>query len=454
MYIPRYLTGALAASLAVIVSLAVTSALRAQDGAVLRGKAAFGSWHDDAPGKRRHILANDLPAPSTPRANGVRVVARPPDANLKVPAGFEVRQFASGLTNPRILRVAPNGDIFIAETAVDRIRVLRPAQDGASPSATEIFASGLRRPFGIAFHPADDPQWVYVGNTDSVVRFPYRSGDLKARGGAEVIVPRLPTGGHSTRDVVFSKDGTKMFVSVGSQSNVADGLSRLDDAALRRWEQERVPGAAWGFETDRAAVLVFDPQGKDKKVYAAGIRNCSGLALNPTTGDVWCSTNERDGLGDDLVPDYLTRVREGGFYGWPWYYLGTHEDPRHRGARPDLKDKVIVPDVLLQAHSASLGMTFYTGAQFGPAFRGNAFAAVHGSWNRATRTGYKIIRALVTDGVPTGEYEDFVTGFVIDDSSAWGRPVGVAEAKDGSLLFSEDGNGTVWRVTRMGGQAR
>ena len=302
--------------------------------------------------------------------------------------------------------------------------------------------------------PADEPQWVYVANTDSVVRFPYRAGDLKARGAAEVIVPKLPTGGHWTRDVAFSKDGTRMFVSVGSQSNVAEGMGGLDAAARRQWEQQRPSGAAWGNETDRAGVLVFDPQGKNQKVFATGIRNCVGMAVNPTTGDLWCSTNERDGLGDDLPPDYITRVRGGGFYGWPWYYIGAHEDPRHKGARPDLKDKSIVPDVLLQPHSASLGMTFYTGEQFGTEFRGSAFAAEHGSWNRSTRTGYKIIRALVKDGVPTGEYEDFVTGFGIDDASVWGRPVGVAMARDGSLLFSEDGNGTIWRVSRGRSAAR
>jgi len=458
MFVRPFLTGTLAASAMLIASAILVVPLgqapQAQESTVLRGKAAFGSWQDDAPGKRRHIVASDLLAPAPSRSNGSRVVARPPNAALKVPAGFEVRQFASGLSGPRTLRVAPNGDIFVAETGAGRIRVLRPAQDGAGASATDTFASGLRQPFGIALYPADDPQWVYVGNTDSVVRFPYRLGDLKARGSAEVIVPKLPTGGHSTRDVAFSKDGTKMFVSVGSQSNAGEAIGRLDAAALRQWDQERVPGAAWGSETDRAGVLVFDPQGKNRKVYAAGIRNCVGVAVNPTTGDLWCSTNERDGLGDDLVPDYLTRVREGGFYGWPWYYVGTHEDPRHKGARPDLKDKVIVPDVLLQAHSASLGMAFYTGEQFGPEFRGNAFAAEHGSWNRSTRTGYKIIRALVTDGVPTGEYEDFVTGFVIDDSAVWGRPVGVAMGRDGSLLFSEDGNGTLWRVTRQGAAGR
>jgi glucose/arabinose dehydrogenase len=442
-------------SATIVAALGVAAVAQAETAPpVLLGKAAFGTWRDDAPGKRRKIVATELPAPyATPsRANGVRVVPRPRNAELKVPAGFEVHQFAAGLSNPRTLRVAPNGDIFVAETGAGRIRVLRPAGDGASAATTEAFASGLHAPFGIAFYPAEDPQWVYVANTDSVVRFAYRSGDLKTRGSAETIVAKLPSGGHTTRDIAFSKDGTRMFVSVGSQSNVGEGLGKLEGTTMRQWEEERTIGATWGYETDRAAVLAFDPQGQNQKVFASGIRNCGGLTVNPTTGDPWCSTNERDGLGDDLVPDYLTRVREGGFYGWPWYYMGAHEDPRHKGARPDLKDKVIVPDVLLQAHSASLGMTFYTGDAFGAAFRGNAFAAEHGSWNRSTRTGYKIVRAIVTDGVPTGEYEDFVTGFVVDDSSAWGRPVGIAMAKDGSLLFSEDGNGTIWRVTRSGGR--
>jgi hypothetical protein len=231
-------------------------------------------------------------------------------------------------------------------------------------------------------------------------------------------------------------------------------MKARDPAALRQWEQDKPPGAAWDFETDRADVLVFNPQGQGRRVFATGIRNCVGLAVNPTTGDLWCSTNERDDLGDNLVPDYLTRVREGGFYGWPWYYIGTHEDPRHAGERPDLRDKITVPDVLIQAHSASLQMTFYSGSQFPADYQGNAFAAEHGSWNRAKRTGYKIIRAIVKDGVPTGEYEDFVVGFVIDDASVWGRPVGVAQAKDGALLFSEDGNGTIWRVSYRGTAAR
>jgi glucose/arabinose dehydrogenase len=411
--------------------------------------AGFGSWHDDAPGKRRHITADALPAPyaSPSVGNAVKVVRPPAGAKLDVPAGFEVKEFASGLAGPRLLRVAPNGDLFVAETGAGRVRVLRASENG-TVAQNEIFASGLRGPFGIAFYPADDPQWVYVGNTDSVVRFPYRDGDMKARGTSETIVAQLPTGGHSTRDVAFSKDGAKMFVSVGSASNDGENIGKLDPAGVQKWEQGKPAGAAWGSEIDRADVLVFDPQGKGRRIFAAGIRNCVGLAVNPTTGDLWCSTNERDGLGDNLPPDYVTRVREGGFYGWPWYYMGAHEDPRHPGERPDLKDKITVPDVMIQPHSAPLQMMIYSGEQFPPEFKGSAFVAAHGSWNRSTRTGYKIIRAIVKDGVPTGEYEDFVTGFVIDDASVWGRPVGVAQAKDGSLLFSEDGNGTIWRVSR------
>jgi len=423
---------------------------RAEDASVLAGSSAFGSWHDDAPGKRRHITADALPAPyaSPSVGNTVRVVRPPASAKLNVPAGFEVKEFASGLAGPRLLRTAPNGDIFVAETGAGRIRVLRPGENGAQASQNEVFAGGLRGPFGIAFYPADNPEWVYVGNTNSVVRFAYRDGDMKARGAPETIVAELPTGGsHSTRDVVFSKDGSKMFVSVGSASNDAEDIGRLDPARVRNWEQDKPAGAAWGRETERADVLVFDPHGKGRRVFATGIRNCVGLAINPSTGDLWCSTNERDGLGDNLPPDYITRVREGGFYGWPWYYMGAHEDPRHPGDRPDLKDKITVPDVLIQPHSAPLQMMFYSGNQFPPELKGSAFVAAHGSWNRATRTGYKIIRAIVKDGIPTGEYEDFVTGFVIDDTSVWGRPVGVAQAKDGSLIFSEDGNGTIWRVS-------
>src|SRR2546430_5801089 len=376
-----------------------------------------------------------------------------------VPPGFQVELFASNLRDPRTVRVGPNGDIFIAESEPGRIRVLRAADGAAKPSSNDVFASGLDQPFGIAFYPSgSDPQWIYVANIGSVVRYPYRSGDLKARGKAEVIVRDLPGAGgrsvqrgHITRDIAFSKDGRQMFVSVGSASNDGEGMGKRDAAAIARWEAEHGLGGAWGNETDRAAVLVFDPAGRNRRVFASGLRNCVGLALHPLTGDLWCSNNERDDLGDDLVPDFITRVRDGAFYGWPWYYLGANEDPRHRGERPDLKDKITIPDVLIQAHPASMGMIVYDGDQFPSEYRGDAFAAQHGSWNRAKRTGYKVIRARLEDGVPTGEYEDFMTGFVVNDSSVWARPVGVAVAHDGALLVSEDGNGTIWRVSYRGG---
>jgi glucose/arabinose dehydrogenase len=285
-----------------------------------------------------------------------------------------------------------------------------------------------------------------VANTDSVVRFAYRAGDMKARRAPETVA-QIPGGrGHTTRDVAFSRDGARMFVSVGSSSNAAEGTRPAAGAELQRFEVEHGMGASGGNETDRADVLVFGPEGKERKVFATGIRNCVGLAVQPATGDVWCATNERDGLGDDLPPDYVTRVRENGFYGWPWYYIGANEDPRHPGARPDLKEKVIVPDVLLQPHSAPLGLTFYDGRQFPADFAG-AFVALHGSWNRSKRTGYKVIRVILKDGAPTGEYEDFLTGFVEGEQSVWGRPVGVTVARDGSLLVSEDRNGTIWRVS-------
>jgi glucose/arabinose dehydrogenase len=263
------------------------------------------------------------------------------------------------------------------------------------------------------------------------------------------VVSQLPVGGHATRDIVFSPDGATMYVSVGSRSNDAEGMSRLSGANLQSFIADHPLGAAWGNETDRADVLAFDPQGKDKKIFATGIRNCVGMAVAPD-GTLWCSTNERDDLGNDLPPDYVTRVREGSFFGWPWYYIGGNEDPHHRGERPDLKDKVALPDVLIEAHSASLGMTVYDGSQFPADYRGNIFAAKHGSWNRSKRTGYKVIRVIMKNGVPTGEYEDFATGFVINDSAAWGRPVGVTVDRDGALLISEDGSGTIWRVAYAG----
>ena len=366
-----------------------------------------------------------------------------------VPNGFEVNLFASGLAGPRIIRSAPNGDVFVAESGAGRIRVLRA--NGGEAARPSQFASGLTYPFGIAFYPpGPDPQWVYVGDTDAVLRFPYRSGDLTARGAAETVVAHLPVGGHHTRDVVFSPDGNVMYVSVGSASNDAEGMGKLGASELQSWAFSHPLGATWGDEAGRADVVAFDPQGNNERIVATGLRNCVGMAVAPADGAVWCSTNERDGLGDDVPPDYVTRVRQGAFYGWPWYYIGANADPRHRGERGDLKDKVKIPDVLIEAHSASLGMTFYDGTQFPAEYRGDIFAAEHGSWNRSKRTGYKIIRVIVKDGVPTGEYDDFATGFVINDSEVWGRPVGVTVAKDGALFISEDASGTVWRISYTG----
>lgn len=451
-----FLAIAATACAAALVTLTAVSLFAQTGGVASEGKAAFGDWRADHPGTRRLIRPQDLPAPNlaASASNSVRTVRRTDDQKPIVPNGFEVNLFASGLVAPRLIRTAPNGDLFVAESGAGRIVVLR-TNDGVTAARSSTFASGLAGPFGIAFYPpGGDPEWVYVGNTDSVVRFPYRNGDLTARGVAETIVPRLPTGGHATRDVVFSPDGKTMYVSVGSASNDAAGMPRLSAAELQSWQSKHPPGAAWGSEARRADVLAFDPLGKNERIFATGIRNCVGMAVERPNGTLWCSTNERDGRGDDLPPDYITRVREGAFYGWPWYYIGANEDPKHKGERPDLKDKITVPDVLIQAHSASLGMTIYDGTQFPPEYRGNIFAAEHGSWNRAKRTGYKIIRVIVKDGIPTGEYEDFATGFVINDSTVWGRPVGTAVGRDGALLVSEDASGTIWRISHSADATR
>jgi glucose/arabinose dehydrogenase len=362
------------------------------------------------------------------------MVARPADAWPKAPAGFKVELYAAGLDNPRLLRTAPNGDIFLAEMDPGKIMVFRGLSEG-KPELTGVYATGLNQPYGIAFYPpGPNPQWLYIGNTDEVVRFPYKNGDLKATAKPEHVAD-LPSsrGGHTTRDVEFSLDGKTMFVGVGSRSNVDD--------------PDNTPG-----EKNRATILAFNPDGSNMRVYASGIRNAGGgMTVNPKTNELWCSVNERDALGDNLVPDYITHVQEGGFYGWPWYYIGGHQDPRHAGKHPELKDKVIVPDVLLQPHNASLQFLFYDGKQFPAEYQGDIFAGQHGSWNKAARTGYEVIRIpLHGTGRATGEYQDFLTGFVLDNGDVWGRPVGVALATDGSLLVSDDGTGSIWRVTYVG----
>ena len=418
------------------------------DEAVRTGAAAFGDWRSDAPGVRRLITPADLPAPfATPSTANMSQRAARTDADIpKAPPGFTVDLFASGLNVPRAIRIAPNGDIFVAESGAGRVRVFRPGGAGAGPAQGEIFAEGLQRPYGIAFYPsAQDPRFVYVATPDSVVRFPYRSGEMKASGPAETIASLPSGGGHWTRDLAFSSDDKTLFVSVGSGSNVAEGGPRQDETEIA----EAPFGASFGDERRRADVLAFDPDGKNERVYATGIRNCSGLAVQPGGGALWCAVNERDGLGDDLPPDYATRVTEGAFYGWPWYYLGDHQDPRHQDERADLANRITTPDVLIQAHSAPLGIAFYEAAQFPPEYKGDAFVTLHGSWNRSKRTGYKVVRLPMKDGKPTGVYEDFLVGFV-GDKTVWGRPVGIAVTHDGSLLVSDDGSGSIWQVSYRG----
>ena len=418
--------------------------------------AQSANWRLDAPGRVHHISASALPAAfATPSSrNNSSVVPKPSNASLSVPPGFQVDTFISTLTGPRKMLVASNGDILVTEMRAGRVTVLHPSADGSRVAGSDVYLQGLKQPFGLAFYPsAQNPQWLYVAETNRVTRFAYQVGDVKPRGAAQIVVAQIPSGvGHSTRDIAFSPDGKRLFVSVGSGSNVAETMSKKTPAEIKTWEAAHGLGAAWDVETDRAAVLEFDAAAPGAAViYASGIRNCVSLTVQPANGALWCTTNERDALGDDLVPDYSTRVKRGSFYGWPWYYIGSNEDPRLKGERPDLAGKVSVPDVLYQSHSAALSMTFYAASSgksaFPAPFVGDAIVGFHGSWNRSLRTGYKLVRVHMKNGEPTGDYEDFLTGFVVDDAHVWGRPVATAELADGSLLMSEDGNNVIYRIS-------
>src|SRR5437762_383847 len=377
----------------------------AESGTLLTGKAAMGDWKSDAPGVPRKVTVQELPPPTSNilAINRARVVNRPAGVPLRVPSGFKIELYAEGFRDPRFLLTAPNGDIFVVESRANQIKVLRDTNGDGKPDLTETFAErDLNKPFGIAFYPPGDyPKFMYVTKTDGVIRFPYRNGDLKARGPAQELAAHLSPGallrggGHWTRCIVFSPDGRKMYVSIGSRSNDSDNAA----------------------EADRARIFEFNPDGTDRKVYAWGIRNAVGIAFRPGSNDLWMSTNERDEIGEDLPPDYISSVRPGGFYGWPWFDIGNHQDPRHKGKHPELADKVIVPDVLVQAHSATLNLCFYTGDQFPAEYKGDIFAAFHGSWNRMKRTGYKIVRVPFDHSTDKarGEYEDFVTGFATPD---------------------------------------
>jgi glucose/arabinose dehydrogenase len=486
----RRRTNAFPATLSLVALLSLGAAgsatlAFAQAAPTLTGQAAFTDWNQQQPGVRHKITLADLPAPNPSESvsDQPHVIPRPADAWPVAPPGFKVTLYAGGdnapmqradnvehmqraagtFTEPRLIRVAPNGDLFLSDSGAGIVWVLRGSGADGKAAQVEQFASGLDHPFGIAFYPADDPKYVYVANTSNVVRFAYHSGDLKATAKAETVVPQLAGwaqltgGGHWTRDVVFSKDGQHMLVSVGSGSNVDDA-----DTHAR--------------EFHRADVLEFTPDGKFLEVYAHGLRNCVGEAINPTTGELWCSTNERDNLGNHLVPDYVSSVPEGSFFGWPWYYMGGHQDPRlpqpcanGTGPNPqlstplandqatnckrtDMSSKVKTPDVIVQPHMASLQMVFYPSqpTQFPTSYDGDAFAAEHGSWNRKNRAGYEVIRVPMKDGHATGEYDDFLTGFLTSDGQVWGRPVGVAVAKDGSLFVTDDGSRSVWHVTYIG----
>lgn len=371
-----------------------------------------------------HGKKPDLPAPFATKSSGNGPSEKTPPSGFlpTVPAGFHVNVFAKDLKRPRFLAIAPNGDVFVAETGGSQITILRDAQKTGGAQQREVFADKLNRPFGIAFH--DD--FVYVGNTNELVRYRYDRKTSKRLGDAEHILDLPSGGGHFTRTVAFSPDGKKLYVSIGSSSNI---------------DIEK--------DNRRAAVLVADPDGKNSQLYATGLRNAVGLATEPNTGEVWVAVNERDELGNDLPPDYLTSITEGGFYGWPYSYIGSNVDPRVKPQRPDLVAKAVIPDVLLGAHVAPLQFAFYTAKQFPEAYRGGVFVAEHGSWNRTPRAGYQVAFVGFKAGKAAVDPVPFLTGFNPDPtgSDVIGRPVGVAVAADGALLVSDDAAGVLYRVT-------
>jgi glucose/arabinose dehydrogenase len=376
-----------------------------------------------------------LPKPfDTPSVvNRARVIGWPDGRMPKAPPGFRVTLFSADVEAPRWFHQLPNGDVLVSEARTNPKADDR--QKGKeSPNRVSLFRGGkryvllkgLNQPFGMALHR----DRLFVGVTDGVLSFPYQPGTT-AIGAAPVRVMPLPAGGynnHWTRNLLFDAKGEKLYVTVGSGSNAG----------------EHGPGN----ELLRANVLQVNPDGTGLRVFASGLRNPVGLAWEPTGGRLWAAVNERDELGDELVPDYLTGVTDGGFYGWPWYYFGSNEDPRRKGERPDLKGKAIVPDVPLGAHTASLGLAFCASPAFGKKYEGGAFVGQHGSWNRSSFAGYRVAFVPFKGGKPAGPPEDFLTGFVANDKEVYGRPVGVAFLSDGSMLVADDGADRVWRVAR------
>jgi glucose/arabinose dehydrogenase len=383
--------------------------------------------------ERHYFDPHKIPSPFvTPSVrNNPQIEQRPPDAQLHVPPGFAIEAWASDLPGPRAMALAPNGDVFVAESGAGTVAVVRDTRRVGSADLVADFATDLNKPFGIAFYPpGPTPSYVYIANTDSVVRYVYHAGDLHASGPPETIIPDLPANGynnHWTRRLLFTPDGKRLLVSVGSAANVeAQGEDR------------------------RADILSYNPDGTGLQIYASGLRNPVGLAWNPVTGALWTAVNERDGMGDDVPSDYVTSVKPGGFYGWPFYYLGPNHDARMPD-RPDLKATVVTPDVLLDAHCAALSITFYSAHQFPASYYHEGFTTMHGSWNRSIRSGYKVVRIpMKPDGSARGDYEDFVWGWAMPDGGVWGRPVDTLVAPDGSLLITDDGAGKIWRVRYIG----
>ena len=368
-----------------------------------------------------------LPEPfATPSVrNNVQIVAKPDAGQLKGPAGFEVSLYADNLRAPRTMLLAPNGDVFVAQSGPGSVTILRDANNDGTAETRTTYAQGLSGVFGMALHDG----YLYLGRTDSIIRYKYAPGDSEAKGTPEKLVD-LPTGGHSTRNIVFSRDGKKMYVAVGSQSNKNAGEPPI-----------------------RAAISEYNPDGTGQRIYAYGLRNPVGLALQPGTDIIWTSVNERDTLGDDLVPDYITSVKDGAFYGWPYSYIGSNPDPEHVGKMPDLVRRALVPDVLITAHSAAVSVNFYTGTQFPQRYRNGAFVGLHGSWNRSKVSGYRIGFVPFQNGKPSGPIEDFVTGWIVDGgtpATAWGRPVGTLVMRDGSMLVADDAGNKIWKVRYTG----
>ncbi|MCC9138026.1 PQQ-dependent sugar dehydrogenase [Pontibacter silvestris] len=375
-----------------------------------------------------------LPAPDTTHDAEKRsnIVGWSEGETPKAPAGFAVTKFADGLKHPRNIYLAPNNDIFIAESddeekSANQITLLRDTNNDGKPDLQEVFMTGLNQPYGMLVLNG----YFYVGNTDGIVRYPYKEGQTKITSKGEKILD-LPAGGynhHWTRNFILGPEDGKIYISVGSASNVGEyGME----------EEER-----------RANILVINPDGSGERVYASGLRNPVGIDFEPTTNTLWTSVNERDNLGDDLVPDYLTSVQEGGFYGWPYAYFGQNIDPRRKGERPDLVKKTIVPDVPLGSHTSSLGLAFYDNDAFPDRYHNGAFVGQHGSWNRSAFSGYKVLFVPFANGKPSGEPEDFLTGFISDreDSDVYGRPVSIAVLPDGAMLVSDDAGNIIWRVT-------